>query len=210
MKVHIPDVWLVKSYTPSKHNVLTSYLDKYALRTTCSARLLRVLFQKVLHMESQTLALGPWAPGRDLPCFFSHLLVCLESWGTLLTHRTCMDLPAHPFKSVLTPCKNHSCLLFGCRGTYTSKVTCLWEDRSTQGRGPHWPSSGLGHLCWEFRDPGYLKCGPEECMGFRWAHPLASMGRAWLEERWRRDPKAGVPSWGNLRKGLVFSFPWLW
>lgn len=147
----------------------------------------------------------PWP--LDVPCFFFHLLVCLESWGTLLTHRTCVDLPAHPFNSVLTPCNNHSCLLFGCRGAYTSKVTCLWRTDPPR-EGVHTDPRVGWAIC--AGNSGYLKCGPEEGMGFRWAHPLASMGRAWLEERWRRDPKAGVPSWGNLRKGLVFSFPWLW
>lgn len=135
MKVHIPDVWLFKNYTPSKHNVLTFYLGKYALKTTWNARLLRVLCQKMLHMESQTLVLGPLVPGCDLPCLSFHLLVCPASWGILLTHHTCMDLLAHPFKSILTPCKQPLSPTLWILG-------CIYQQGDMPLRGQTHPGKG--------------------------------------------------------------------
>lgn len=51
MKLQIPDVGLFKSYTPSKHNVLTSYLDKYALKTTWSPRCVRLVLENAARGE---------------------------------------------------------------------------------------------------------------------------------------------------------------
>lgn len=148
---------------------------------------------------------GSFIPGPDFPWFSFHLLVCPASWGTLLTHHTSVDLAAHPSSPSLVPANNHSCLLFGYRSAYTSKMTCLWEDRP--GRGPHRSLSGLYHLFWEFRDTGCPEYSPEESMGFRWAHLLTSMGGLGWKRVGEEIPRQGTPWQEAQGRGSLLGEP---
>ena len=143
------------------------------------------------HVESQNLIPGPLVLTGPFSLFTSWSALHLKGpcWPShVWTHQPTHSSPFSP------PANYRANLVFGSRGTCTSKVKCRNPGKgSPNGLGPF----GLGvQGSWFFGV--WFK---EGSLGFSWAHPLAPMGRAWLEGGCSRDPKMGAPRQGAQDRG---------